>query len=136
MEYFRSCDVEHEPLLIDHEILVGKNTVVALNRQYEHDVSVEQQFKPDVFVEQQSEPDERITAIETFLMYKNESVSEDSMAKHKEFIHKENESANGKVPENSLSDVLNGEFSCDINRPNEHMSEEFVENELETSDGK
>nr|GFC03385.1 hypothetical protein [Tanacetum cinerariifolium] len=56
--------------------------------------------------------------------------------KHKEFVHKENEYAGGKLPESSLSDVLNGEFSCDISRPNEHTSEDFVENELESGDGK
>nr|GEX86576.1 phospholipase-like protein [Tanacetum cinerariifolium] len=87
MEYFGSHDVEHEPLLTDHEIPVGENIIVAFERQSEPDVSVERQSKPD-------------------------------------------------LPERSLSDVLNGEFSCDISRPNEHMSEDFVENELESGDGK
>nr|GFD36941.1 hypothetical protein [Tanacetum cinerariifolium] len=52
------------------------------------------------------------------------------------FVLQQPQSCNGKLPESSLSDVLNGEFSCDINRPNEHISEEFVENELESGDEK
>nr|GEX86577.1 hypothetical protein [Tanacetum cinerariifolium] len=48
MEYFGSHDVEHEPLLTDHEILVGENIIVAFERQSEPDVSVERQSKPDV----------------------------------------------------------------------------------------
>ncbi|GJW85178.1 transposase, MuDR, MULE transposase domain protein [Tanacetum coccineum] len=215
MEYFGSHDVEHEPLLIDHEIPVGEKNVVALDRQSEPDVFVERQSEPDVSIERQFEPDvalepqfkseaalerqsepdvpmftkeelvaehhaikervkiienladadpsivllqlaavkERITAIETFLKYKNESMSEDSMAKSaiscvligevsdaksvsNEYVLQQLQSRDGKLPESSLLDVLNGEFSCDINRPNEHMSEEFVENELESCDGK
>ncbi|GJX94901.1 hypothetical protein Tco_0349487 [Tanacetum coccineum] len=140
MEYFRSHDVEHEPLLIVHDVEherqlllkgqpVGENPVVALEQQSEPDVAVERQYEPNVALERQSEPEvalerqsepnvpmftreelvaehhaikervqiiknvadadpsivlqqlaaikERITAIETFLKYKNEFVSED-----------------------------------------------------------
>nr|GEV66555.1 hypothetical protein [Tanacetum cinerariifolium] len=119
---------------------------VSVERQSEPDVALESQFEaeiienlvdadPSIVLQQLAAVKDNITAIETFLKYKNESVSEDWVAKHKEFVHKENKSADGKVPKNSLSDILNGEFSCDINRPNEHISEEFVENKLESGDG-
>ncbi|GJU52346.1 phospholipase-like protein [Tanacetum coccineum] len=155
MEYFGSHDVEHEPLLIDHEIPVGENTVVALERQSEPDFSIERQSEPDVALEPQfeaevplewqSEPDvpmftreellaavkERTTAIETFLKYKNESVSEDLVAKHKEFVHKENESVDGKMAESAISCVLIGEVSGA-----KSMSNEFVLQQLQSCDRK
>ncbi|GJT28770.1 phospholipase-like protein [Tanacetum coccineum] len=62
---------------------------------------------PSIILQQLAAVKERITAIETFLNYP------------KVRYH-----------------VLNGEFSCDINRPNEHMFEESIENELESGDGK
>ncbi|GKG34811.1 hypothetical protein Tco_0437507, partial [Tanacetum coccineum] len=52
---------------------------------------------PSIVLQQLVAVKERIIAIETFLKYKNESVLEGSVSKHKEFVHKENESANGKV---------------------------------------
>ncbi|GKE89412.1 hypothetical protein Tco_1566887, partial [Tanacetum coccineum] len=92
MEYFGSYDVEHEPPLIGHDVEherqlllqgqpVGENLVVALERQSEPDVAVERQSKPDmlksIVLQQLAAVKERITAIETFLKYKNEFVSED-----------------------------------------------------------
>ncbi|GJY94823.1 hypothetical protein Tco_0511184, partial [Tanacetum coccineum] len=163
MEYFGSHDVEHEQVLIDHEIPVGENTVAALERQSEPDVSVERQSEPDVALEpqfeagvalnRQSEPNvpmftreelvaehhaikERVQIIENLAnadpsIYKNESVSEDSVAKHKEFVHKENESANGKMAESAFSCVLIGEVSSA-----KSVSNEFVLQQLQSCDGK
>ncbi|GJS77492.1 hypothetical protein Tco_0727373 [Tanacetum coccineum] len=42
---------------------------------------------------------------------KNDDISEDLVAK--QFVQKELESADGKLPQSAISDVLNGEVSCD-----------------------
>ncbi|GKE39814.1 hypothetical protein Tco_1463219 [Tanacetum coccineum] len=71
---------------------------------------------------------ERIIAIKRFIKSKNDSLSEDLVAKHKEnesgdgkgaksvsneFVLQQLQSRDGKLPESSFSDVLNGEVSCD-----------------------
>ncbi|GJW70973.1 reverse transcriptase domain-containing protein [Tanacetum coccineum] len=167
MEYFGSHDVEHEPLLIDHEIPVGEKTVVALDRQSEPDVFVERQSEPDVSIERQFEPDvalelqfkseaalERQSEPDVPMFTKEELVAEhhaikerveiienltdvdpsivlQQLATHKEFVHKENESADGKMVESAISCVLIGEVSGTKSVPNE-----FVLQQLQSCDGK
>ncbi|GKA90556.1 phospholipase-like protein [Tanacetum coccineum] len=51
---------------------------------------------------------ERIIAIERFIKSKNDSLLEDLVAKHKEFVHKENESGDGKCLVKSGLDGMEG----------------------------
>ncbi|GJU36632.1 hypothetical protein Tco_1184986 [Tanacetum coccineum] len=135
MEYFGSHDVEHEPVLIDHEIPVEPQfkAGVALERQSEPNVPM---FTREELVAEHHAIKERVQIIENLAnadpsIYKNESVSEDSVAKHKEFVHKENESANGKMAESAFSCVLIGEVS-----DAKSVSNEFVLQQLQSCDGK
>ncbi|GJZ27457.1 hypothetical protein Tco_0571710 [Tanacetum coccineum] len=58
-------------------------------------------------------------------------VEEDLVAKHKEFVHKENESADGKMAESAISCILIGEVSGA-----KSVSNEFVLQQLQSCDGK
>nr|GEW32039.1 hypothetical protein [Tanacetum cinerariifolium] len=138
MEYFGSHDVEHEPLLIDHEIPVGEKTVISLDP----DVALESQFEAEIALERKSKPDvpiftrEELVAERHAIKERVQIIENLEMLIHKLFSNSWPLLRKGLVvPKNSLSDILNGEFSCDINRPNEHMFEEFIENKFECGDG-
>ncbi|GJW26010.1 hypothetical protein Tco_0039821 [Tanacetum coccineum] len=146
MEYFGSYDVEHEPPLIGHDVEherqlllqgqpVGENLVlVAEHHAIKERVQIIENVAdvdPSIVLQQLAVVKERIIGTETFIKYKNEFVPEDSVAKHKQFVHKENESADGKMAESAISCVLIGEvFGA------KSVSNEFVLQQLKSRDGK
>ncbi|GKE35031.1 hypothetical protein Tco_1454353 [Tanacetum coccineum] len=100
VQHVGSYDVEHEPSLIGHDVEHEREIVL----QGEPVVGY-----PDFALKQQSESvlmfirEELV--VEHHAIYKNDSLSEDLVAKHKEFVHKENESGDGKMAESAISDV-------------------------------
>nr|GEW72137.1 hypothetical protein [Tanacetum cinerariifolium] len=134
MVYFGSRDVKHEPLFIVQDVQ-HEQQLMLQERQSEPEVALERQSKSDVpmFIREEllAAVKERITAIETFLKYKNEFVSGDSVAMHKEFVHKENESVDGKMTESAISCVLIGEVSGA-----KSVSNKFVLQQLQSRNGK
>ncbi|GJZ26163.1 hypothetical protein Tco_0570416 [Tanacetum coccineum] len=59
---------------------------------------------------------------------KNDDICEDSVAN--EFVQKELESGDGKLPESAILDVLNGEISCDKFTPNIYDGESLKNDDM------
>ncbi|GKC15615.1 hypothetical protein Tco_1012397, partial [Tanacetum coccineum] len=153
MDYFRTLLVDGQP-----------NDPITASHQGDGD--------PSIVLKELDAVKQRMNAIERFIKSRNDNLSEDSVAK--QFVEKEIESSdvkpdsaisnsignqlvqhllespNGKMPESSILDVLNGVVSFDKKRPNiyhcessknEALSKEFDPKEYdnnvhESCDGK
>nr|GEW39395.1 hypothetical protein [Tanacetum cinerariifolium] len=153
MDYFQTLLFEQQSKQVVESVLVF--TSEELVAEY-HSITASVQLienvgddDPSIILKELDAIKQRMNATERFIKFRNDNLSEDLVAKQfvekevksfdgksigNQFVQHPLESPNGKRPESSVSDVLNGEVSFDKKRPNiyhgessknEALSEEF-----------